>query len=54
MTKLEVEHRHLGEYVVMPEEINEAFLKWWRSIDPPTKVKVRVPHTRHHDQRQDL
>ena len=47
MTKLEVEHRHLGEYVVMPEEINEAFLKWWRSIDPPTKVKVRVPHTRH-------
>ena len=31
----------------MPEEINEAFLKWWSSIDPLTKVKVRVPHARH-------
>ena len=47
MTKQEVEQRRLGEYVVMPEEINEAFLKWWRSIDPLTKVKVRVPPTRH-------
>ena len=47
VTKQEVKEKRLGEYVLMPEEFNEAFLKWWRSIDPLTKVKVRVPHARH-------
>lgn len=47
MRKSEVEEQSLGEYVIMPDEVGDSFLKWWRSADSSTIVEVRVPHQRH-------
>lgn len=45
--KKEVEKQRLGDYVIMPEEVASSFLKWRRSIEPTTLIKVRFPHERH-------
>lgn len=47
MRKSEVEEQRLSEFILMPEEVDVSFLKWWRSISPSTLVEVRVPHQRH-------
>ena len=47
MTKSEVEENRLGQYVVMPANIDCSFKAWWRSIEPSHSVQVRIPHDRH-------
>ena len=47
MTKSEVEEKRIGEYVVMPRDIETNFKKWWRSLPSSTMVDVRFPHERH-------
>ena len=47
MRKSEVEEKHLSEFILMPDEVDVSFLKWWRTISPSTLVEVRVPHQRH-------
>ena len=46
-TKLEVEEGRLGDYVIMPADIETSFKIWWRGLDPSTVVDVRYPHERH-------
>ena len=43
MTKSEVEKQHLGAHVLMPDEVTDSFMVWWRSINSTTVVKVRFP-----------
>lgn len=47
MAKDEVEQKRLGDYVVMPQGIDTAFSKWWRTASVDTVVMVRYPHERH-------
>ena len=42
--KCEVEAKRLGEYVIMPDEVQSAFSAWWRSVSADTVVRVRFPH----------
>ena len=47
MSKAEVEKERLGEYVVMPKDLDVSFKNWWRFLDPLATVDVRTPHSRH-------
>ena len=47
MTKAEIEKERLDKYVIMPEMIDEAFIKWWRSLESSAIVQIRYPHERH-------
>ena len=47
MTKAAVERENLGEYVLMPTDLDIAFKQWWRSLDSAFLVNVRYPHERH-------
>lgn len=47
MTKLEVEEKRVGDYVIMPDGVEMAFKAWWRPLSSATFVKVRYPHSRH-------
>ncbi len=47
MTKLEVEEKVLGAFVLMPADQEVSFKKWWRALPPTTTVNVRYPHERH-------
>lgn len=47
MEKSEVEEKRLGEYIIMPDDVNSAFSAWWRSVSADTVVQVRFPHERH-------
>ena len=47
LTKKEVEEQHLGEFVIMPTDINLSFKIWWRSVEPSCTVAVRYPHKKH-------
>ena len=47
MTKAEIEKKRLGNYVIMPEMVEIAFNKWWRSLESSTILQVRYPHERH-------
>ena len=38
MKKSEVEAKRLGEYVIMPDEVQSAFSAWWRSVSADTVV----------------
>lgn len=31
----------------MPEMVETAFNKWWRSMEPSATIQVRFPHERH-------
>jgi len=46
-TKSEVEVQHLGQYVLMPADIESSFKNWWRSLELSTIVDVRYPYTYH-------
>lgn len=47
MTKAEIEKQRLSAYVLMPEMVETAFNKWWRSMEPSATIQVRFPHERH-------
>ena len=47
MTKAAVEREDLGQYVVMPSDLEIAFKQWWRSLDSTVLVNVKYPHERH-------
>ena len=47
MMKSEVEEKRLGEYVLMPTDVNTSFKTWWRSQTPSTDIHVRFPHECH-------
>ena len=47
MSKAEVEKERLGEYVVMPKDLDVSFKNWWRFLDPLATVDVRTPPSRH-------
>ena len=42
-----MEVQRLGQYVLMPADIESSFKHWWRSLEPSTIVDVRYPHTKH-------
>ena len=44
MTKAEIEEKRLSDAIVMPDDCDQAFSKWWRSIAPEDEVCVRYPH----------
>ena len=47
MSKSDVEEQCLGNYVIMPPEIEFSFKKWWRSLEPSAIVDLKYPHTKH-------
>ena len=47
MSKSDVEEQRLGNYVIMPADIDISFKKWWRCLDPSATVDVRYPHGKH-------
>ena len=47
MEKSKVEEKRLGEYVIMPDDVNSAFSAWWRSVSADRVVPVRFPHELH-------
>ena len=47
MRKDKVEDERLKPFVVMPEEQDIAFCKWWDLIPFDHVVVVRYPHERH-------
>ena len=47
LSKLKVEEQRLGQYVIMPSEVESSFKVWWRSVDPSATVNVRYPHNKH-------
>ena len=47
MSKSDVEEQCLGNYVIMPAEIEFSFKTWWRSLDPSATVDLRYPHSKH-------
>ena len=38
MRKSEVKEKHLGEYVLMPTDIDTSFITWWGSQRPSSNV----------------
>lgn len=51
MTKTAVEEKKLSQFVIMPNSIDEAFIKWWRSLDQSVTVQVRYPYQHHGNSR---
>lgn len=47
MLKSEVEEKRLGDFVVMPQNVEASFKTWWRGLLPASTVEVRYPHERH-------
>lgn len=47
MSKSDVEERRLGNYVIMPADIDTSFKKWWKTLDPSVIVDLRYPHEKH-------
>lgn len=47
MEKADVEEKRLGNYVVVPVNLDASFIVWWRSLPSTTTVQVRFPHERH-------
>ena len=47
MKKSDVEQQRLGQYVVMPKDLDLPFIKWWRSLDDSCTVQVRYPYEQH-------
>lgn len=47
MPKSEVEEKRLGDFVVMPPNVEASYKTWWRGLLPTCIVKVRYPHERH-------
>ena len=46
-TKREVDSEKLRPFVMMPEEIEVSFNKWWRTLPEDHEVDVRYPFERH-------
>lgn len=47
MTKSEVEEQRLGQFVIMPAELELSFKKWWSTVEPSDTLDVRYPHQKH-------
>ena len=42
-----MEEKRLGDFVVMPRDVEDSFKSWWRHLLPTSRVEVRYPHERH-------
>ena len=54
MKKNDVEQQRLGQYVVMPKDLDLPFIKWWRSLDHSCTVQVRYPYEQHGNSGKEL
>ena len=50
--KSEVEEKRLGDYVLMPPNLDTSFKTWWRSLACTESVQVRYPHEQHGNARR--
>lgn len=44
--EIEVIDKYLGQYVVMPQDVDLSFIQWWIKLDN-TEVSVCFPHECH-------
>lgn len=47
MSKFDMEEQRLGNFVIMPADVDTSFTKWWKSLDQSAAVDVRYPHRKH-------